>query len=487
MLDWRTSVPVAVSLLGVGGTVDRPPASAGIGSCPLVSRHFHTLPGVRTPGFCIIRRTTAPGLVLITPRPAGRFTVGEPSAAMAFTSAGRLVWYSQRPYHVHDMAEVRYRRQSLLALFQRTAHGGFYEFRDHRYRTRLRLQMGGGYPTDMHDLQLTPGGTAYLGSHHRVTVPRIGRVLDWVMREIDIATGRVLFEWHASDHVALSASYHPQPADGRPWDFFHGNSIEPPAPGGHTILVSSRNTSSIYGIDRRTGEVRWIFGGKRDQFGLRRHPGWVFCAQHDARRLPNGDLMLFDNGGADTRARMGCGLHAARVPRFRLDVAHRKVRLVRMIRSAASSPRGAGFHPTAVGDARRQPNGDTLISWGTSGFISQVGPGGRVKFAMRVAPWTYRATRANWSGDPGGRPAVAARRRHGGVVDVWASWNGATRIREWRVLAGRARASLHPVGRRFRFAGLETRLRVRSAAAFVAVQALGADHPLGTSRAIRVG
>jgi hypothetical protein len=340
----------------------------------------------------------------------------------------------------------------------------------------------------MHDLELTPRGTAYLGSHYRVTVPRIGRVLDWVMREIDIATGRVLFEWHASDHVELTASYHPQPADGRPWDFFHGNSIEPPARGGHTILVSSRNTSSIYGIDRRTGEVRWIFGGRRDQFGLRRHPGWVFCAQHDARRLPDGDLTLFDNGGADTRARMGCGLHVARVPRFRLDVARRQVRLVRMISSTASSPRGAGFRPTAVGDARWQRNGDTLISWGTSGFISQVGPDGRVRFAMRVAPWTYRATRANWSGDPGGPPAVAARRLRGGAVDVWASWNGATRVREWRVLAGPTPARLRPLGRPSRWTGLETRLRVRTAAAFVAVRAIGSDHrPLRASRAIRVG
>lgn len=488
LLDWRRTVPVAIGLLAFDGTADRP--RAGIGTCRLVSRQFHTLPGIRTPGLCIIRRAdqaAAPGLVLITPRPAKRFAPGEPSAAMLVTNTGRLVWYSQRDGHVHDMTAVRYRRRTLLAMFQRAPRDGYFELRDHRYREVLRLSMGDGYPTDMHDFQITARGTAYLGSHHRVRVPGVGLVLDWVMREIDIATRRVLFEWHALDHVPPGASYRSRPADGSAWDFFHGNSIEPPTRGGHTILVSSRNTSAVYAIDRRNGEVRWILGGKRDQFGLSRHPAWRFCAQHDARRLPNGDLTLFDNGGSDRRARMACGVHPARVPRFRLDVARRRVRLVRMIRSAASSPRGAGFRPTAVGNARVQPNGDTLISWGTSGYVSQVGRDGRVKFAMRVAPWTYRAARADWRGRPSGRPAVAARRLHGRRVDVWASWNGATEIRAWRVLAGRTPASLHPVGRSFRVADLETRMRVRTTAGWVAVRAVGAhDRPLRTSRAIRV-
>src|SRR3954453_22704848 len=365
-------------------------AARSIGTCRLAHRGYRTLPGVRTPGFCVIRRPasgTAPGLLMLTPRPGGRRAPGGGQfAAMILTNRGRLLWYSPRRQRVHNIQTVRYRGQTLLAIYQRQRVGGYYELRDRHYREVKRLRMGGGYPTDSHELQVTPRGTAYLDSYHRVMVPGVGRVTDWVMREIDIATNKVLSEWHALGHVPLRATYAPKPprGRGRTWDFFHGNSIEPPAPGSRTIMVSSRNTSAVYGIDRRTGKVRWTLGGRRDQFGLRHHPGWRFCAQHDARRLPNGDITVFDNGGAGRRDGTGCGVHAARVPEFRLDVARRRVRLVHAIPSGPSSPDGRGLFPTAVGDARWQPNGDTLVDWGTTGFITEVTRADSVRFAMRV-------------------------------------------------------------------------------------------------------
>src|SRR5205085_3527838 len=110
--------------------------------------------------------------------------------------------------------------------------------------------------------------------------------------------GVVRFEWRSADHVAPADSYERAPAGGRAWDYFHGNSIAPPSPGHPTVVISSRNTSALYGVDPRTGRTRWILGGKRDQFHIGRAlPGFPFCAQHDVHRLPNGDIMLFDNGG----------------------------------------------------------------------------------------------------------------------------------------------------------------------------------------------
>jgi hypothetical protein len=468
-------------------------AGRGIGSCRPARRHYRTLPGIRTPAFCIIRRPasgTAPGLLMMTPRPGGARAPGRGQfAAMILTNSGRLVWYSRRRQRVHDIKTVRYRGRTLLAMYQRQRIGGYWELRDRRYREVMRLSMGGGYPTDTHELQVTPQGTAYLDSYHRVLVPGVGRVTDWVMREIDMATGKVLFEWHALGHVPLRASYTPRPprGPGHTWDFFHGNSIDPPAPGGRTILVSARNTSAVYGIDRETGAVRWILGGKRDQFGMKRHPSWRFCAQHDARRLPDGSISIFDNGGAGRSDGTGCGIHPARVPRFRLDVARHTVRLVDMIPSGPSSPDGRGLFPVCVGDARREPNGDTLVSWGSTGFVSQVTRKNRVRFAMRVEPWTYRVVRASWLGYPLGRPKVTARRGSGGLVDVWASWNGATQLHEWRVLTGDSPTRLRLVGRRFPIRDLETRMRVRTVARYVAVRAVSAgNRTLGTSRVTRV-
>jgi hypothetical protein len=63
--------------------------------------------------------------------------------------------------------------------------------------------------------------------------------------------------------------------------------------------------------------LRWTFGGKRDEFGLvRRHPSRQFCAQHDARRAPGGDITLFDDGGLALGNSQDCPVHRARVQRF---------------------------------------------------------------------------------------------------------------------------------------------------------------------------
>ena len=177
----------------------------------------------------------------------------------------------------------------------------------------------------------------------------MGVVTEYVVREIVVETGRVVFEWHSLDHVPLRDSYLPQPRRGI-WDYFHGNSIEPPVPGDPTVIVSARNTSAVYGIDRATGKVRWTLGGKRDDFGVARGVT-QFCAQHDARRLPDGDLTLFDNGGRGNTER-GCPRHEARVMRFRLDHAQRTARLVATLPSRRAGGAGRRCSRSASG-ARR--------------------------------------------------------------------------------------------------------------------------------------
>lgn len=96
---------------------------------------------------------------------------------------------------------------------------------------------------------------------------------------------------------------------------------------------------------------------------------------------------------------------------------------------------------------------------------------------------SYRAYRFPWSGLPIGKPALAVRSRRGGIT-VYASWNGATSVAKWRVLAGAGLDSLRPVTERAR-TGFETALRARGGNRFVAVEALdGAGNQLGVSRAL---
>lgn len=111
-----------------------------------------------------------------------------------------------------------------------------------------------------------------------------------------------------------------------------------------------------------------------------------------------------------------------------------------------------------------------------------------MRFGLRLERYTYRAVRSPWIGLPRGGPAIAARRSASRSVTVWASWNGATEIRWWRMLAGSSPSSLRSVGAPFRFAGFETTMRLATPARYVAVVALdGRGVELGRSRVEHVG
>jgi len=117
-----------------------------------------------------------------------------------------------------------------------------------------------------------------------------------------------------------------------------------------------------------------------------------FDGQHAAQELPNGHVLLFDNGwdGAS-------GPHVSRLLELALDT------------DAGTAPTAWEYRPAPtifspiVGSARRLPNGNTLGMFGVqAGFLGATGPvaGGEVDPAGRVV-WTltignvtyaYRAT-----------------------------------------------------------------------------------------------
>jgi hypothetical protein len=100
---------------------------------------------------------------------------------------------------------------------------------------------------------------------------------------------------------------------------------------------------------------------------------------------------------------------------------------------------------------------------------------------------SYRAYRFAWSATPATKPDVVARRVGATRISVDVSWNGATRVARWQILAGRAVSSISPravVGKR----GFETRIELVSSAPLIAVRALDASgHVLVRSGAVRVG
>src|SRR5207302_8194189 len=121
--------------------------------------------------------------------------------------------------------------------------------------------------------------------------PRRGQLLDSIVQEVDIATGRLLFEWRSLPHVPIEQSYFMLQKK-RPFDYFHVNSATPTPDG--NLLVSGRHAWALYKIERSTGKVMWTLGGKRSDF--RMGQGTQFTWQHDARQVSDQLFTVFDNG-----------------------------------------------------------------------------------------------------------------------------------------------------------------------------------------------
>ncbi len=259
------------------------------------------------------------------------------------------------------------------------------------------------------------------------------------MQEIDIPTGLVLFQWDSLDHVPLADSYQPAPpAGGRggsqnPFDYFHIDSIQLDDDG--NLLISARNTWAVYKLDHRTGAVRWTLGGKHSSF--RMGPGTSFAFQHDVRSVAPGDRMitLFDDGaGLPAVHKASRGLTLA------LDVRHRTARRAAQWRH--SPPLLAEFE----GNVQQLTGGDHVIGWGQQPFVTEYGPSGRPILDARFVGNTssYRAYRFPWTAAPAIPPAIVASNSTQGTT-VFVSWNGATDVSSWRVLAGDSTTAMQTV------------------------------------------
>jgi hypothetical protein len=96
----------------------------------------------------------------------------------------------------------------------------------------------------------------------------------------------------------------------------------------------------------------------------------------------------------------------------------------------------------------------------------------------------FRTYLAPWSATAPGRPSLSAKVA-GGAATVAVSWNGATSVASWRVLAGASSGSLAAVAAAAK-AGFETTLKASTAGPYFAVQALdGSGNVLGTSATVK--
>jgi len=259
------------------------------------------------------------------------------------------------------------------------------------------FQCGNGYITHPSRFLLLPNGHAILHATDPQPIdmsPYGGNpnaiVVGNVIQELD-ESKNVVFQWRSWDYLPISDSYINLKSD--VIDLTHGNALALDANG--NILYCIRHNSSIISINRQTGNVNWIMGGKRNQFTFINEnssnaPNY-FSFQHDIRVLPNGNITLFDNGTQHSPP-------YTRGVEYQLDEQNKTATLVWEFRHSPD------FFASSNGSVQRLENGGTIIGWGqasTSGvpMFTELQPDNTIalEFSMPSEHKSFRALKFPWA------------------------------------------------------------------------------------------
>jgi hypothetical protein len=428
---------------------------------------------------------TAPGYVFVAPKNGPDEAGPGQDGCVILDNDGQPVWLRLLQNESMDVMNFKaqtYKGEKVLTWWEghHTGYGqGEYVICDRTYNEIKRFGAGNGYEGDHHEFLITTQDTALITIYDKVKRdlsalggPADGVVLDGIAQEIDIETGEVLFEWHSLEHVSFEESYYQPPPDLKTsFDYFHINSIDP-HPDGY-LIISARRTSTVYKVDRKTGEVVWRLGGKKSDFtmGYGTRTDW----QHDARRHPDGIITIFDNGGVQN------------------DVQSRGIVVEIDEDKMSATLVGEYTHPNKIlaatqGNVQVLPNGNVFVGWGSEPFFSEFGPDGKLLFDASFPEQveSYRAFRFPWKGQPQDSPAIVAESGPENRVTIYVSWNGATEVDTWQVLAGGSPDKLEHMGSAPR-QGFETAITLHTDEPHVAVKAKdGTGRVLGTSEAVEL-
>lgn len=385
------------------------------------------------------------GLAVATPGP------------IVYDTRGHLVWMDTRWGEAMDVKVQRYGGADYLTFWHGTDNGTFGEGQYYMLNASYEVVHtvrpaatadGTQLLGDLHDFLITEEGTAlmtiYQTMPHNLTkgygIPA-GWIFDSLFQEVDIATGRLVFQWRASDHFAVHDTFAPLRNGvgrhaARAFDFFHINSVAK-TPAGDYIL-SSRYMCAVICVSGTTGDVLWQLGGRHNSFedlsdGQATNLHWQHHAvwHEDAQ-----ELSVFDNGAYDKleTAKYSRGM------RIRLDgIDGNKTKPTAELVQAYIAPQR--LLAQSQGSVQLLPATDTvLVGWGhIPAYTEFDGADGTPLCDVHLCPlgfaalgWckNYRTAKHHWVGRPTTVPAVAM--RPAGRA-VYVSWNGATEVRSWQL------------------------------------------------------
>jgi hypothetical protein len=430
----------------------------------------------------------ARGLIFVAPKTTSE--VENPKVGpLIIDDQGRPIWFRAVPAgeSATDFRVQHYRGEPVLTWWQGTTSAGpgrgqgVDYILDRNYQTVATVKAGNGLDADLHEFRITPEGTALITIYHDVPYDlspvggsASGLVVDGIVQEIEIASGKVLFEWHSLDHVGLDESQAPPPAADdttTAYDYFHVNQAHLDPQG--NVVIDARNTWTVYTVDRNSGEVRARLGGKHSDVTL--GTDVEFAWQHDPENVGDDTFRIFDNEAA---------------PQVR---EHSRVIWVQVKDGAATLLRSFehpdGLLAQSQGNAQALERGHTFVGWGATGRFSEFDPNGELVFDANVPANydNYRAYRSPWHARPSSPPLAQLQANPDGTRSVHAVWNGATDVARWTVVAGSdpeqpsaiAQAAWNGLDTAIEFSGAPTQIAV------VAEDEWG--RTLGRSQPIAVG
>ncbi|ARN83662.1 hypothetical protein B1812_14150 [Methylocystis bryophila] len=378
--------------------------------------------------------------------------------------------------------------------------GSCYYILDNTYNVIRTVTAQKGYTSDVHEFLLTPNNTALLLSTLAVPMdltayggPKNGYVQDFAIQEIDPSTNQLLFFWSALQHIPLSDSYEPASSatsSGNIWDAYHLNSVGL-TDSANDILVSGRNTFTIYRVNKPTGNILWRLGGKQNNFVIVGADA-QFSWQHDARfHLGSGGqnnvVSMFDDNCCESQT-VPPGTPASHGLFLNINSSTMTASLQRQFYLSSS------LHVASQGSVQTLPNSNVFIGWGQSAYYSEFAPLGNTAdnpsvnllyyAQMPDDNYSYRAYHDNWVGTPSYPPSAVAI-SSSGQTTVYASWNGSTETRTWQVFNFVGLLVPPVLIKTATKTGFETAIPVTATTPYFQVKALnGQGQVIGTSSVI---
>jgi Arylsulfotransferase (ASST) len=319
---------------------------------------------------------------------------------------GNPVWFHAVPTGdtAADFRTQTYNGKPVLTWWQGTGLGGVSNGEDVIADTKgqqiATVTAGNGLTTDGHEFLITPQNTALVLSYDVTTAdttavggPADQKVVDGVVQEVNIKTGKVLLSWNSADHVPFSASEQPLPAAAStPWDYFHVNAVHLDTDG--SLLIDARNTWATYDVNRTSGAVNWTLGGKDSSFTAKAAPGQsldsageIFSWQHDPEALGHNTFTWFDNDSTGTP-----NYPYSRIVTVKLDPRNKVATLV------DSTDQPDHLSAPSQGNGQTLDDGNLVVGWGALNYFSEFGRSGalldNLEFPAGVN--TYRAYRQPW-------------------------------------------------------------------------------------------